>query len=97
MLQEVRELKEAYRELSLHVYKAFGWDIIDMRFGGLMARIDTAMARLQDYLDGKIENLEELEEERLYFDGQDRPSGGVLGNCNLYHRIVSAGVSGANW
>lgn len=35
-------------------------------------RMDTAKARLNDYLSGKIDRIEELEEQRLSFSGTGR-------------------------
>ena len=33
-------------------------------------RIDTAIMRINDYIDGKIDCIEELEQERLPFDSE---------------------------
>ena len=48
--------------------KPFGFEIMDIRYGGVISRIETAKARLEDYLDGKIDSLPELEAERLRID-----------------------------
>lgn len=45
--------------------KPFGLDRLDLRFGGTLARIRRAEMRLNSYLSGEIEHIEELEEERL--------------------------------
>ena len=42
-----------------------------MRFGNLLSRIETAEYRLGQYLNGEIDKIEELEEERLYFHLDD--------------------------
>ncbi len=88
--KNVKILRSEHREQWFSTYKPFGWEIIDIRYGGLIARIDTAIKRLTDYLDGKINKIEELEEERLHFDGTDKNllTGSKM-NCN-YHRIASA-------
>lgn len=86
----VDELRRAHREQWFKTYKPFGWEVLDLRYGGLLARIDSAGKRINDYLEGKIEMIEELEAERLYFDGPDRPEGVILGRCNRYGRIASA-------
>ncbi|OXM16990.1 beta-N-acetylhexosaminidase [Paenibacillus herberti] len=87
---KVRELRNAHRKQWFSTYKAFGWEVIDLRYGGLLARIDSAMQRLREYLDGETDTIEELEAERLYFDGPKRPHGSVLGWSNQYRRIISA-------
>lgn len=90
----IDNLRIAHREQWLYTNKSFGWEILDIRYGGLMARVNSAQARLLDYLNNKIDRIEELEEERLYFDNSEMPDGKGLGHCNLYHRIVSASPIG---
>lgn len=48
--------------------KANGYEVLDLRIGGLESRVKTCINRLNLYLDGKIEILEELEEDRLTMD-----------------------------
>jgi len=67
------------------IYKAFGWDIMDMRYGSLQTRIDSAIQEIGMYLDGKLEKLEELEEERLFYDGKPGP----IRYLNFYGQVVS--------
>ncbi|MBQ1264582.1 MAG: beta-N-acetylhexosaminidase [Oscillospiraceae bacterium] len=45
--------------------KPHGFDVQDIRLGGLSARIRSCMERLQDLYDGKITVIEELEEKTL--------------------------------
>ena len=89
--KQVRVLRNLHRNLWFYTYKANGWEVIDIRYGGLLARIDSTTYRLQKYNLGKIDKIEELEEERLYYDGgtdrDHRPSG----FCNYYHDIVTVG------
>ena len=90
LYHQVERLRQAHREQWFFTYKPFGWEVLDIRYGGLLARIHSAAQRLEDYLNGQIQAIEELEVERLYFDGPDRPEGTTIGRCNQYHRIVSA-------
>lgn len=75
-LQEIKadamELCDAFRAYWMEENKGFGYEIIDLRLGGaLVARADTVIKVLNDYLDGKMEKIYELEEERIeYFCGQ---------------------------
>lgn len=48
--------------------KANGYEVLDLRIGGLESRTRTAISRIRLYLDGKIDKLEELEEYRLTMD-----------------------------
>lgn len=66
--KRVNALHAAMQKTWLEENKPFGMDVIDLRFGGLQARLDTAAARLGDYVSGKIAVVEELEPQRLYYD-----------------------------
>ena len=48
--------------------KANGYEVLDLRIGGLESRTRTAIKRLHLYLDGTIDKLEELDEKRLTMD-----------------------------
>lgn len=39
--------------------------MIDLRFGGMIQRMQTATQRIENYINGDIEVIEELEEEML--------------------------------
>ncbi len=91
--EELPELKGRYADLRrvhmqnwFKLYKHLGWDIMDMRYGSLMTRIDSAREEIMMYLEGKLERLEELEEPRLPFDGAEGP----VKYLNFFGRIVSA-------
>lgn len=86
----VVNLRMAHREQWLKTNKVFGWEVLDIRYGGLLARIETAICRLRDYIEGNVTLLEELEEERLYFDGLNRETNTSLCMVCQYQRIVSA-------
>ena len=90
----VIKLREAHRRQWLSIYKPFGWEVLDMRYGGLIARIETASFRIKSYLRGEIDKLPELEQERLTFDCKKEDK--RLIRCPRYHRIVSANSMGFN-
>lgn len=94
--KSVEVLRVSHRRQWMKTYKPFGWEVMDIRYGGVLARIDTAIARITEYLDGTITKIEELEEERLFFDGPERPQGQVIGRFNTYHRIATACALGFN-
>ena len=58
-------LHKAHKAVWFKNNKAFGWQNMDVRYGGVKARCDTAIELLTDYLDGKSDRIEELEAERL--------------------------------
>ena len=47
--------------------KPHGFDVQDIRLGGLIRRTDACRRRLLDYVNGKIDRIDELEEELLPF------------------------------
>lgn len=72
--------------------KAFGFDTIDLRLGGLQNRIITAIKRINAYLDGTVTALEELDEPRLFFDNREDASADVNTFCNTWTRIATASL-----
>ena len=90
-LKHLLKLYQDYHLLSMilwhKVYKPFGWEGCDMMLGGMEARINTALNRLEEYLDGKLESIPELEAERLYYSDVTYP----LTESGLFRDIMSAG------
>jgi hypothetical protein len=81
----VRRLHECHRDVWHKVHQPFGWEIMDIRYGGVLMRIEDAIYRINGYLDGKISGIEELDRERLYFTGKP-----CIPSWNVYTRISSA-------
>ncbi len=63
----LEHLSNTYRKQWYRVNKPFGYEVMDVRFGGLKERMITAKHRLEDYLEGKVASLEELEQPDLPF------------------------------
>ncbi|BBI36526.1 beta-N-acetylhexosaminidase [Cohnella abietis] len=85
LIGRVEDLRECHLSQWLQLYKPFGWEVIDFRYGGLLASIRTAIRRLSDYAGGTIERLEELDEDRLLYQGQEG-----LVDCYWYKGMPSA-------
>ena len=70
--EDANQLYDEFRKYWMRENKGFGFEVFDVRIGGgLIARIDTVAKVLNDYIAGKIDKIEELEEERIeYFCGQ---------------------------
>ena len=65
--------------------KINGYEVLDLRIGGLESRTRTAIDRIHAYLDGKIPALGELEEKRLTMDCRPNDEiGGSETMCNNY-------------
>ena len=63
--EKIEEFRRLFRILWMEDNKGFGFEVMDIRFGGMAARCQTAYDVLEDYLDGRIQHIYELEEERL--------------------------------
>ncbi|MBO7761891.1 MAG: beta-N-acetylhexosaminidase, partial [Clostridia bacterium] len=60
----IEALRLSHRASWMAYCKPFGWEVHDIRYGGLLCRFETAKARLSSYLAGEIPAIEELEAER---------------------------------
>lgn len=63
--QKTETLRLLHRAVWLSENKAFGWDTLDIRYGGVCMRIDTTVMRLSNWLENTAMEIEELEEVRL--------------------------------
>ena len=70
LIEDYSSLKELHYKLWHKSYKPFGFEIVDGRYGAAIARIKTAIMRINDYLDGNTDSLPELAEKRLPYLGQ---------------------------
>jgi hypothetical protein len=78
-----------------HENKPHGLEVIHIRLGGLRMRLEAAARRITAYLAGEVERLEELESERLGFNGPIAEGADINTHCNRWNDIVSASpVSG---
>ncbi len=65
LYDDMTALRLAHRDYFYTEYKPIGWEVLDIRYGGAIMGIDTAIKRVTDYLEGKTDSIEELSEERL--------------------------------
>lgn len=66
---ELERFYEAFRYQWFRENKASGFDVQDIRLGALIQRIKSCRARLEAYMAGEIDSIEELEVEVLDFEG----------------------------
>ena len=71
--QNINRLHDMLKDIWFANNKPFGFEHLNYRIGGLCARIRFAAERVSDYLDSKIERIEELEEKRLWYSGEETP------------------------
>lgn len=81
----------AYKKQWMKENKIFGLDVFDLRMGGLLQRIHTAIDRISGYARGEISHLEELEEPILTFDAREESEQKVI-SVALWHAIATPSV-----
>ena len=96
-VENLKRLKEElilFKELYIAMWdknnKAFGFDMIDMRLGGVIARTDTAIIRITSYINGNTQRIEELDQEKLLYKGNGITEERCLLEEPAYHKIQSA-------
>ncbi|MBA2479591.1 MAG: beta-N-acetylhexosaminidase [Planctomycetes bacterium] len=57
---DVDQLWKLHRAMWLDNYRPFGLEVIDQRYGGLRARLETLSDRFDDYLAGRIDAVPEI-------------------------------------
>ncbi|MDR2617546.1 MAG: hypothetical protein LBC62_01635, partial [Treponema sp.] len=90
LIKRIEALRVFNREYWMANIKPLGWEVMDLRYGTLLARLDTAAYRIRSWLEGAVAVIEELEEERLPFSSQG------LSECNCYGRIAMASRISSN-
>lgn len=95
VLLECREacqkLKDQREFLWFMECKANGFEVLDIRLGGLITRLESAQKRIRGFLMDKWDSLPELEEKRLLYKSVPGTDSHKLCSCNLWEHIVSAG------
>ena len=71
LLGDYRDMCDKFEALWRSENKPFGFDVYDVRTGGMKARMETAIKRLTAYVNGETDKIEELEEEKLYYLNRD--------------------------
>ena len=92
LLEKMAIFYKAYKKQWFKENKPHGFDIQDIRLGGLIMRVRSCMERLQDLYDGEISVIEELEEKQLDFFGNGEDFKKKPDWYNSWSKIVTANV-----
>lgn len=65
--EKYAKLKSLHKKLWYSTYKPFGFEVLSIRYGGIVSRIDDIIETISDYVDGIIPSIAELDEEKLDF------------------------------
>lgn len=70
----VRKTWEENRALWFARHKPFGWEVLERRYGTLLLRLESLIYRLNEFINGNIQAIEELEEKRLPVVSGEEPA-----------------------
>ena len=91
LLDKLDSFYKTYKRQWFSENKPHGFDVQDIRLGGLSRRIQSCLERLEDLYQGKIQVIEELEEEQLDIRGVPGTPGDAL-YFNSWSTNVTANV-----
>lgn len=84
-------LKEKREQIWFEECRPFGFEVLDIRLGGVKIRLESAEKRLQSYLDGKVTCIEELEEPMILYLEDIEDINHKLCQGGFWQNMVSAG------
>lgn len=67
IVEGLEKLRSSHQDIWMMTYKPFGWEVLDIRYGGLLQRFKTTQQKIEQYIAEEISCIEELEEKRLPF------------------------------
>ncbi|MGX7031069.1 family 20 glycosylhydrolase [Vagococcus zengguangii] len=89
--QLISQLATTHQDIWYSQNKFFGWEVLDIRYGGLLQRLTTNKNQLSLWLNDTSHPIDELEIDLLPFDGPYPMKKGAIIGRNLYQFIVSPG------
>ncbi len=80
--RRLQDFYYSFKSLWMIENKSFGWEEQDYRLGALMRRLQSCKERVMDYLEGRIDYIEELEIEPMLYTDE------LICECNEYTRLL---------
>lgn len=88
---QAEQLKDMRETIWFEECNPFGFEVLDIRLGGIAVRMKSAAKRLRKWMDKETERLEELEEPRIcYTEDRENPDHRQC-SSPMWQNIVSAG------
>lgn len=94
LLEKLERFYSVYRTQWLKENKPQGFEIQDIRLGGLIRRVKHCIWRLEEYAAGRLETIEELEEPVLDFRGTGKTLQPGPIRYNSWARAATANIIG---
>ena len=89
-MEKIRVYRDRREALWNRESRIFGFEVLDIRIGGLLARLESAKKRVEAWVSGEVDSLPELEEPRLLFRPVKEGEEHTLCACNSWKTIISA-------
>ncbi len=91
VLKRLRSFQKAFREMWVTDNKPHGFDVQEIRLGGVEARTKSCLGRIASFVYGRTEKIEELEEKIVdYFTGGEPQRQMMI--CNSYALLASINI-----
>lgn len=90
-IEQVECLKEQREVLWFSECRPNGFEVLDIRMGGVITRLQSAKKRIQKYVCGEIERIQELEEGMIIYQEDQKDKAHKLCAVPMWQDIVSAG------
>lgn len=84
IIRELKQMKNTREELWMADAKPFGYELLDIKIGGVIIRLESTCKRLEAFLDGSVTHLGELEADRISYFRPDMEY-----RENRWDRIIS--------
>lgn len=68
----IKKYQAAFEKQWMRDNKSYGFDVQEIRLAGVRARVESCRRRLYDYLNGKIDRIDELETELLPYGAREK-------------------------
>jgi len=86
LLESLRQLQEVHHTIWMEWRKPFGWDTIERRYAGVIARLESLQNLMRRHVENPAVRIPELDEEPLMLDGVKQLAHPVFS----YTRVASA-------
>ena len=63
LIKQYAKLLQVHRAQWMEYHKVNGFEVINIHYGGIISRLEYAVSVVKDYLEGRTNKIEELEEE----------------------------------
>ena len=88
-IKAMQEFITIFKQVFFSEMKGHGYCVFDMKFGGVLARLQTCRARLVDYLNKNIERIEELETDVIDYYGNKEFEKRIPADCANFNLLVT--------